>query len=173
MNKLIGLALALCFLLSGSALYLAWQNQVKTAYVDLAKVYSEFQYKKQLEQQLINVDRQAQFLLDSMEVQLNGVAQLVSEKNKPDDQHQFQIMQRNYTMTRQELIENQQAKAQEYDEKIWIQLNQYLEDFADGGGYDYIIGARGDGTIVGGKPTYDLTPQIIHYVNQRYDGKMD
>ncbi len=173
MNKLFGLALALWFLLSGAAFYLAWQNQNKTAYVDLTKVYQDFRYKKQLEQQLLNVDRQAQFLLDSMEVQLNGVAQLVSEKNQPSDQQRFQILQRNYTMTRQGLIDEQEAKAREYDEKIWKQLNQYLEDFARQGDYDFIIGANGDGTIVGGKPIYDLTHEITNYVNQRYDGTMD
>ncbi len=173
MNKVIGLVLALCLLLSGTALYLARQNQLQTAYVDLARVYGEFKYKKQLEQQLARGDRQAQFLLDSIEVQLNGAAQLVREKSPSADQRQFQRLQRDYTLTRQDLMESQRARAQEYDERIWTQLNQYLQDFAHRGGYDYLIGARGDGTIVGGKPHYDLTDEMIDYVNQRYDGKTD
>ncbi len=174
MNQLIGPLLALCLLLSGTALYLAWnQGTAATGYVDLARVYEEFQYKKQLEQALYRVDQQAQYLLDSMEIQLNGVAQLVSTNARTDLREEYRVLQRDYALTERELIDQQRATAQEYDEQIWTQLNQYLQDFAQGGQYDYLIGTRGEGTIVGGGAEYDLTDEIIEYVNQRYDGQMD
>ncbi|MEL6639005.1 MAG: OmpH family outer membrane protein [Bacteroidota bacterium] len=173
MNRFFGPLLVLSLLLSSGALYLAQTAGPKTAYVDLARVYDAFQYKQQLEQQLHRSDQAAQFLLDSLEVQLQGVAQLVSDRDPGQLRERYQVLQRNYALTQRELMDQQSARAQELDEKIWVQLNQYLEDFARGENYDYLIGARGDGTIIGGKPAYDVTNDIIHYVNQRYHGKMD
>ncbi len=162
----------LCLLLSSTALFFSLQDS-KTAYVDVAKVYQSFKYQKQLEQQLRQHDQQAQFLIDSMEMQMQSFAQLVNQKPNDQNREQLTELQRQYSWQRQELIEEQEKLAVEFDEQIWKQLNQYLQDYADEEGYDYIIGARGDGTIIGGSPAYNLTPQIINYVNQRYDGKME
>ncbi|MEO0778617.1 MAG: hypothetical protein AAF146_18770 [Bacteroidota bacterium] len=75
-----------------------------------------------------------------------------------------------YAQRQEDLLGQQEQLATEFDQQIWKQLDQYLRDFVDREGYDYVIGDRQDGTIIGGRPAYDCTDEIIHYVNQRYAG---
>ena len=170
MNKVIGLVLALCLLLSGTALYLVWQNQLKTAYVDLAEVYQSFDYQKQLRQQLLRSDQQAKFLLDSLEEQLQNQLRGVGQTSDAVVEKRLVSLRWEYAQRQEDLLGQQEQLATEFDQQIWKQLDQYLRDFVDREGYDYVIGDRQDGTIIGGRPAYDCTDEFIHYVNQRYAG---
>ncbi|MEO1411803.1 MAG: OmpH family outer membrane protein [Bacteroidota bacterium] len=162
--------LLICLLISSVALYRSYYSQPRTAYVDLAEVYQSFDYQKQLRQQLLRSDQQAQFLLDSLEVQLQNQLRGVGQTSDAVVEKRLVSLRWEYAQRQEDLLGQQEQLATEFDQQIWKQLDQYLRDFVDREGYDYVIGDRQDGTIIGGRPAYDCTDEIIHYVNQRYAG---
>ena len=55
--------------------------------------------------------------------------------------------------------------------QILGQMTQYIKDFGNENGYDFIFGEDNTGTILYGKPTADITSEVIEFINQKYQGK--
>ncbi|MEL6637084.1 MAG: OmpH family outer membrane protein [Bacteroidota bacterium] len=169
-HKIIpGLLMAL-LLLVGLGLLTLYQSIPRTAYVRLHRVYEAFELKKDLEAQLLASDREAQFTLDSLDVQLQALAAALQQSEDGPQRERYQALQQQYAFLHQQFKEDQNQLAREMDEKIWTQLNQYVDDYAEEWGLDYLIGADGSGTIMGGRERLDATEPIIEFINRSYHG---
>ncbi len=166
------LAVGLSMAIAVASLVYATRLSPKTAFVDLTKVYNEFLLKQELEQQLLDLDRSAQYHIDSLEARINVMVEDFGDLSKISkaDQEAFQNLQREHAITQQTLKDQKEGMAVEADEKIWRQLNQYVGDFSDKENYDYILGSTGAGNIMGGSDRFNVTDQVIQYVNNRYNG---
>lgn len=76
-----------------------------------------------------------------------------------------------YLIKENQFNQENQGLFDQYNEQIWKQLNQYIEDYGRDNGYDYLLGASGQGAIMYANEAQDLTKEIIFYVNNKYSGK--
>jgi outer membrane protein len=146
---------------------------VRIAYVRSIEVYNEFILKKELEKELERTIKLRSNSLDSMS---NNYQQLLQEldnsklkKNRKDSILYFESQR--LKQKKEELEQANYNLAQELDQKIWKQLNQYIQDYADEYHYDFILGAKGDASLMAANKKYEITDKLIEYVNEKYNGK--
>jgi outer membrane protein len=150
----------------------------KIAYVDLAKIYNEFELKKQLETQLNVVQQVRQKTLDSLELGLKIISRNLQnidpDKNKEELQikaNEFDTRKQDYLYKQQNFSADNSTLSQQYDQQIWKQLNQYVKDYGDAHGYTYILGGDGSGNVMYSSKGLDITEELITYTNERFKGE--
>lgn len=60
--------------------------------------------------------------------------------------------------------------AQEEADKIWKRLNGYVTEFGNDNNYDIIIGSETKRDVHFAKESIDVTPELITYINNKYEG---
>ena len=151
-------------------------SKPKVAYVDLSKVYSEFEMKKELEAKLQNVENSRKTILDSIELKLNGLSNIikrmdVKDKDRDAKIQDFELSRQDYLLKQKNFSENNDAAATKYDQEIWKQINQYVKEYGKEHEYAYILGADGTGAVMYADEAKDLTKEVSTYVNERYKGE--
>lgn len=150
----------------------------KFAIVDLAKLYSDFELKKQLEGQMTNVQDIRRKNIDSLELTLNILSHTIQnldpEKNKPEYEtkvNEFDVRKQEYLYKKDMMDQDNEAMSQQYNDQIWKQLNQYVEDYGKANGIECIIGGDGSGNVMYRESSMDLTDEMVSYCNDRYKGE--
>lgn len=161
-----GLIIISALSLAGSAFSL-WKTFTapKIAFVDLGILYNEFTYTKELEKEYKTLLTRRQSELDSLQMQYN------TEKNKNNRTEEGRIANE-FSIKQQSYSEESERYRQEMSNKIWKQLSQYLEKFGEENNYAFILGATGNGNIMfSDKKRFDVTEDVLKYVNQQYNGQ--
>jgi outer membrane protein len=126
----------------------------KTAFILNQKVFSAFEGKKELEKKLNDMKTRHQLVLDS-------VGALI--RNKKNDA---------LLMTYQQYAQNfqieQEQTTEQYTADIWKRINQHVSEFGKENGYDFILGASGDGGLMYAEEGNNITEDVIIYVNAKY-----
>lgn len=152
-------------LLLGITGFLVFQAEKKTepAFIDLAKVYNEFDYKKKVEQLLQAEDQKRRFTLDSLaalaESYRSGKVsdpgereRLENELNTKSDRFQKEINQ----------------LSNHYDQLIWNAINKYVSEFGKKHAYSLILGTKGEGNVMYAEERIDVSEQVIEFINASY-----
>ena len=159
---ILGLTILGCFL------YIRF-TAVKLAYIDISKIYNEFKFTKELDFKLKATNQKRKELLDSVGLQLKMLETQINNGSKNEELIKRYEMKREEYLARQEQFSNDNAaQAQEYNEQILKQVNQYAEDFRKDKRVDIIFGANGNGVIMAGNETMDLTGEYLAYLNSKY-----
>jgi outer membrane protein len=150
----------------------------KIAYVNLTKLYNEFELKKQLETQLNVVQQVRQKTLDSLELGLNALSRNLKVMDERTDSKTYSLTASEFDTRRQEYMYRQKSFSednatltQQYTGQIWKQLNQYVKDYGEAHGYTYILGGDGSGNIMYSEGKEELTQELIVYTNDRFKGE--
>lgn len=68
-----------------------------------------------------------------------------------------------------------QQKQQEEDIQmttgVFKQIDSYLKEYVAAQGYDLVLGANAQGTVLYGREAYDITEELLVVLNQKYSGK--
>ena len=144
----------------------------KVAYVQMQSVYEGFQLKSELESQLKETEKARQFIIDSLKLQLHQMTLTLQSMEKVDTSmlRMYNLRQQFLNAQEVQFAEDNQALASEYTDQIWGQINQYTRDYGTESGYDYILGASGDGTLMYANETEDITEDLKVYINTRFNG---
>lgn len=144
----------------------------KTGYIQLAKVFSEFELSKSLDAKLKQTTTIRKNMVDSLEfVAKTLYSQASNDQKNKKLVEEFEIAQRQYLYQKEQFEESAGAIEEQYNEQIWTQLNEYIKQYGQEKEYSYVFGAAGSGTIMYGSDAEDLTEEIIKYVNEKYQGK--
>ena len=65
-----------------------------------------------------------------------------------------------------------QELTQKYDEQVWLRINQYVKEFGEKKGYDYLLGANGTGSLMYSAEKNDVTKELLEYMNSSYKGSV-
>jgi len=139
---------------------LSCQKQPKTAYVIMNELFKGFEAKKELEATFFEKQKHQSERLDSLKEKII----LLSGKEKIAHQKQYNQLLHTYEQ------ENQQT-SQKYDKQIWLQINKYLKEYGIKHHYQYIYGADGSGTIMYADSSQNITKEVLHYLNKKYQGE--
>ena len=152
------LLLALNLILVMIVGYLYFQGgPTKNAYFLNQKVFEQSRARQELETKLSNVTVSHQKQLDSL---------LRLAEQGMDSSYALRLYEettRKYALREQELTEK-------YTVDLWQQINGYVDDYGKEKGYDFIFGATGNGSLMYASEAYDITNEIIDYINLRYEG---
>lgn len=153
------------------ALFSVFQRP-KVGYIELSTLYDEFELKKELESKLINVQNNRQLILDSLKLQLQTSTASIQDKTNPTNSEisKWQTLKSNYQETEKQFAEDNYSMTETYNQQIWKQLNQYVEDYGKENNYEFIYGAEGSGALMYGNKEYDITQELIKYSNEKYKG---
>jgi outer membrane protein len=151
--------------------YFSFNRKASMPYVNISEIYNDFEMKKELEKQLENVQQKRSFFLDSLAVQIKAMIPSVESGNNPGLRLKLEQSQREYMLHQKQFEEDNAGAAQKYQEQIWKQLNQYVTDYGDDRGFDYILGADGTGSVMYARKANNITDDVKQYINSRYKGK--
>ena len=159
---LIGLALA-----AGITAFTFSSSEKRTGYVDNGKLYKEFLLKKELESKFKNIQSARQSSLDSIALGIRSLEKGLQQ----GETGQMEMMQREYMIRSKQFEEENQRLAAEYEDQIWTQLNQYVQDYGKQNGYTFIYGTTANGSLMYADESYDLTKELVEYSNNKFRGE--
>lgn len=173
MKTILSVTVIVAALVTGACMFIS-NSFPKVAYVELNQVYSDFQLKKELETKLDNVKQKRKEILDSLEVELNAISKRIeaSAGKNMDEIKAFEFTRQNYMQQHESFEQDNLNMTQQYSGQIWKQLNQYVQDYGKEHGYDYILGADGNGTVMYADQGKNITEEIKKYVNEKYKGSL-
>lgn len=173
MLKKIGIA-AIAVIVTSLSVTVCWLyiHTPKVAFVNLSKAYNSFELKKELEKKLTSVQSAREQSLDSLKMKLT-VLSAALEKGEADDNQkkQFTAHKAEFLYKDKSYAEDNEAMAAQYDEQVWTQLNQYINEYSQQKGYTMVVGGDGTGAIMYAQNDLDITDEIIRFANERYKGK--
>lgn len=150
--------------------------KTKTAYIEIKKVFNGFQMKKELEEKYKVTANGRQKILDSLSFSLKLLSkQLNDQKNSKTGVDQqlayvFEYKREEFLKLQNQYSQDNAALSQKLDGQILEQLTQYAIEFGKKNNYDIILGAEGSGSLMYAKETYNISDEIIEYVNRKYKG---
>lgn len=170
-NRTIILTAVLINLIAVSIL--AWyviKNQEKTGFINPQKVFEQFEYRSELESALKETLMVHSRNLDSLKNQI----QYLLSKNEESYfglNNEEVMLKKQYYAEQILKFDNLKKELQEdFSNKIRIQSNQYLQEFARENGYTYVYSLN-DGLLLYGDEIKDLTESVITFINKKYNGR--
>ncbi|MCK9482023.1 MAG: OmpH family outer membrane protein [Bacteroidia bacterium] len=170
-NRTIILTAVLINLIAVSIL--AWyviKNQEKTGFINPQKVFEQFEYRSELESALKETLMVHSRNLDSLKNQI----QYILSKNEESYfglNNEEVMLKKQYYAEQILKFDNLKKELQEdFSNKIRIQSNQYLQEFARENGYTYVYSLN-DGLLLYGDEIKDLTESVITFINKKYNGR--
>lgn len=133
-------------------------NSKKQGFVYTKKVFDNYHGKKELEQKLSSLKENHKKELESLNIQL------INDEN---NQQLFKSLQE----TSQHFQLKEEELSQKYTNNIWKQINQYMMEYGNENGYDFIFGASGDGNLMFANDANDISEEFILYINSKYEGE--
>ncbi|MBC7412327.1 MAG: OmpH family outer membrane protein [Bacteroidia bacterium] len=148
-------------------------SKPKTGYVVIQEVYTNFEFKKELERKFTITKNARQKGIDSLELELKYLVNKL-EQQKTKDKNDILIFNNKrdeYLHKKKISEEDNAALSNQYDTEILTQLNQYVKDYGTENNYTYIYGNDGNGSLMYSKESENLTKKVTEYINKKYNGK--
>jgi outer membrane protein len=148
----------------------------KTGYIEIKKVFNGFQMKAELEEKYKHTQKVKDQILDSLSFNLKLLSKHLNEqKNAKADINkeeilQFEYKREEYLKLKNQYQEDNAALSQKFDDQILAQLTQYVIEFGKKNNYDMILGADGNGSLMYSKEFYNVSDEVIIFINNKYKG---
>lgn len=146
-------------------------TQKKSGYVNIQTVFNDFEYKKELEKEVIQIQNNRKYILDSMQANLKMLSNKYNlDKTDKNVVAEFQTAKEIFFEKKSQIEEEEANMVRESDAKIIKQINSYMKEFGKENKYDIIFGATANGNIMYADSTMDITKEVTQYVNAKYKG---
>ncbi|MPM26980.1 hypothetical protein SDC9_73485 [bioreactor metagenome] len=148
----------------------------KVAYVDVAKVVKEFELSKSYQTEIeLNVNKQKEFL-DSLSSQMSVVVKKLTIEQPGSNSYKALEAKRDSLYNKIKYIQesfnsNTEKMVEKYNNEVFVQINQYIEEYGKTHDYSLILGAKGDGGIMYGSDANNITEDVIVFINKSYLGE--
>lgn len=162
------LILAFCSIVT--FLYFKWEGK-KIAYIDLTKINSEFDMKKDLENRYKETVSIRTKILDSLKLEVLMLQKALENKKDEELYYRYNVKKEEYLRKEEEFNTTNNDLSGKYSSDVWNQLNQYVTEYGKANGYDYIFGAAGNGSLMYANQNEDITNDVVKFVNLKYHDK--
>lgn len=148
----------------------------KTAYIEIKKVFNGFLMKAELEEKYKHTQKGRDKILDSLAFELKLISKHLSEQKNAgakldkEELYGFEYKRDGYLKIKSQYQEDNVALSKKYDEQILMQLTQYVMEFGKKRNYDIIWGADGNGSLMYARDLYNISDEVIVFINNRYKG---
>lgn len=158
--------------IAGEIVYVKFYSP-KIAFVNNNLLYKEFKGKVELEKKFIKEKESEQVYLDSLYMEVKVLDDKIKSTGTKDEKQRLLLIEKKKAFDRLASDFNGRNKQLEdkYLDQIWNQINQYIKDYGKEKGYDFILGAQGNGSLMFAVDSRDITKEVSEYCNKKYDGK--
>ncbi len=171
MAKKIIAGIGLLGLITLSLLIYHFVAKPKVAYIDVPKVFNGFEMKTEMQHKYKNTETIRKKIADSLSFDLQMLSRKLQEnKNDKDLAYLFDLKRQEFFKKKKEMEEDNMVLSNQYDKQILEQMSQYVLDYGKKNNYDFIYGSDGNGTLMYAGDQYNLSEEIISYINNRYKG---
>jgi outer membrane protein len=141
------------------------QQKNKTGYVVTQKLFAEYKATKELDAALTATRDKQKFILDSLALSIK-----IIEPFSAKDREKVNWKKKAYSELYTRFEEENAKRYEEFNAGIWKQINQYITDYGKENKYMFIHGADGSGSLMYADSTFDITKDVIKYMNLKYAG---
>lgn len=130
------------------------------AVIDKERVFNEFKMTKEIKNQINILNNKLKIKYDSLSY-IYSTVQNVHIKIDAEQKLKLlsdEIERVNGAYREQEVL------------KIWKRIRSYSKDYSNSSKYKLILGFENNGDIVYYEETKDITNELLHYINKRYEG---
>lgn len=146
-------------------------KQPKVAYVDNLRLFGDFNFKKEKQAEYDRYTKAFQGKLDTLRLGHKSIEDaLLQNPNNKELEKRLAYSYEYYQRADYEFGVRLDSLDKGFNNEVWLKLNAYIEEFGKKQGYDMILGASGNGTIMYGNETFDITDDVLEYANWRYEG---
>ena len=154
-KKIISIAFVIALLtLAGIVTYQSFFIK-DVVYVDIGRLVDNYRLKKELEKKAETDLLKIKNVIDSLKLAGRLTDNRSIDSNVARLEYQFGQY---YTQSSQEI-----------SRQIWDRLNPVIDAFGKERKYKVIIGANGAGNVLYGDKRYDITDELILYINNKYE----
>jgi len=177
MNK-IALPIAIIALVASVASFFYAQSASELVYVDVNKLLDGYKRTKIVKAEF---DEKAKTMKANVDSLITGWQNELKAYEK-----ERSSMSKKELELKQELLSNKQQQINNYQQAVQKQLveedkkvtqtvindiNDFVKEYGKEKGYKVIFGATGNGTIMYGVESADLTEQVLKQLNAEFEGK--
>lgn len=165
MKILISINIALALVL-GLITFSFFTSTKKIVYINTAEVFSEFRMTKELDKEVKAIENDRKSRMDSLNENVRRIQAGIIKVSEEE----LMLVRKNYLEKQNQFSNEITNVKQASTEKIWKQINQYVNDFGKEKNLDIILGANGQGSLMFAKEKIDITKDLITYINEKYSG---
>lgn len=177
LQSIINMAL-LSLLLIGFATLFWWNNQQpKIAYIHSNYLFEHYLGTIESHKELEEKTKVWGNNLDSLSKTYRATfASYESQKETMPEQEQeavtkqLKAQQQQFQQYHQAVEQQKSSEDQKLTQGVIKQMDAYIKAYALEHGYDLLIGASATSDLVYGSKAYDVTEDVLEYINQKYKG---
>lgn len=146
----------------------------KFVYVNTTKLYSDFEYAKQLHKDFEKMVTARKTILDSLYEATDKITKELKYKKTQSelDMNMVTEMQNDYFAKKEQFARDNESVMNIYNEKIWTQINEYVQQYGKEKGMNIVFGANSQGSIMYGNSPFDITEEVLDYINNKFNDKI-
>ncbi len=173
MRRILWIVIIIQLLIISAGAIWVIKSTKKTAYINITKVFSEFEMAKEYDAKLTGFINQTNIVLDSLKLHLNIMYKTLGQNKNPNKEKMelFSAKREEFLSKKEQFDESQKQQSDQYSSKVMGQLNQYVKEYGKQFGYTYIYGADGSGALMFANESEEITEDVINYINEKYNGK--
>ncbi|WP_346882333.1 OmpH family outer membrane protein [uncultured Algibacter sp.] len=142
--------------------YCLGKKEDKIVYVDNIKLFNNFNMTKDIKLvEETKIKKQGK-ILDSL------YAIFENSKNKEDNA--FKNLQQQIAYKSKAFQELQDNYSHNLSNNVWARLNSYIKDYALIHNLKVILGTNGNGNVMYGEASINITTKILEFSNRKYEG---
>lgn len=143
----------------------------KVGYVDVPKVFNNFEMKKEFQEKYKKTELIRKRVLDSLSFELQLMAKKLKNDSKDKDLiNEFDFRREDFFKRKKQIEQDNTALSNQYDKQILEQMSQYMLDYGKNNNFDLIWGADGSGTLMYANEKMNISEEVTKYINDRYKG---
>ncbi|MGE0567817.1 MAG: OmpH family outer membrane protein [Bacteroidia bacterium] len=160
----------LVYLIIVSIILSSCHSDEKVGYVDINLIFNDFEYKKQLENELTSIKEKRIAVLDSLELELKLLYAKLGDRKDSSIIGEFERSKSRFLSLKESYERKTSEDTDRFDKLIVKQLNQYVKEFGEVEKYKIIYGTSGNGNIMYADSTLNITHAVTAFINQKYKG---
>src|SRR3989344_1300033 len=136
MMKKIYILIIVGLLLGLAAMFFLKGDQGKIVWMDVNKVYSDFDYKKEMDAKYLKTETARKKVIDSLELDLKIIFNQMQGNPKDEEKVVLFETKRAYFLEKKQQLDSDSENTRvKYYEQIVSQINQYVRDYGKEKGY--------------------------------------
>lgn len=143
----------------------------KHAFIDIPKVFNGFDMKNEMQKKLKQTETLRMKIIDSLSLELQVISnRLKAEPKNNELMAAFDAKRQFYFKTQERIEQDNAALTDQYDKQILEQMSTYIMEYGKKNGYDFIYGSSGNGALMFANEQYNISDDIILFINSKYKG---
>lgn len=173
----------LTFLVAVSALVIAFvmnfKSEPRLGYVVNSALFEKsflvkdtetmFEEKKRVwESNLDTLEKEIDSYIDAYKTNFNTF----SEKQRIENENFIKKRQQEYFEYKKVIDENIEKEDEKLTLTVLNQMNNLIDEYGKRNDYDIIIGGNDSGNLLFAKEEYDITEEVLDFINEKYTGNI-